>query len=336
MSYISKYVVFIGRFEPFHMGHQGTVQEALLKGEHVIVLIGSSLRPRSPKNPWTAREREEMIRSSFSKEDNERLSIRYIEDRYNSVLWSEDVKSSVKNVIEKRGDIISDVSVRIIGREKDSSTYYLNIFPEWSPVLEIHSCDSLSATELRDFLFFGGDGGLSLIKANVSNSVYEMLKTFKEYSFAFHSLKSDAAISRHEKIKNKGKILSIVSLVIKKEDKFFLTKRSHAPGLGLLNLPNIDYDNTKIIYDVVFNLMQKIDTTISVDQIQKSIQKIHVFDEPDRSEYGRISNHVVFIDFKDVEENNFNDGYWFEIKDVNKLKEHLFEDDYRTLRFFLQ
>lgn len=335
MEYTSQYVVFIGRFEPFHIGHRAIVEEALVKGEHVIVLIGSSFRHRSPKNPWTAREREEMIRSSFSSDDNLRLSFSYLEDRYNSALWAEDAKAAVKSIVEGRGDVYANSSVRIIGREKDGSSYYLNIFPEWSPVLEIHSCDSLSATELRDFLFFGGNGGLSLIKANVPFSVYEILKTFQEYSLAFDSLKKDAAISRSEKFKNKDHILNMMSLVLKKNNKLFLTKRQELPGLGLLNLPNTLMSDDVDFIQMVAEIFSKMDVKVTLETLKKSIKKTHVFDEVDRSEYGRILNHAILIDLKELENFETSNGHWFDFNQLEKLKEHLFEDDYRTIRHFL-
>ena len=60
-NYKYDYVVFIGRFEPFHIGHQEVVQRALEIAERVIILVGSSNQPRTIKNPWTFGNRKEMI-----------------------------------------------------------------------------------------------------------------------------------------------------------------------------------------------------------------------------------------------------------------------------------
>ena len=59
------YLVFIGRFEPFHNGHRYVLERALAQARKVIVIVGSAGRPRTTKNPWNAEERAVMIRHSI-------------------------------------------------------------------------------------------------------------------------------------------------------------------------------------------------------------------------------------------------------------------------------
>ena len=42
-----QYLVFIGRFQPFHRGHKAVIDEALKRADKVIMLIGSANLPRS-------------------------------------------------------------------------------------------------------------------------------------------------------------------------------------------------------------------------------------------------------------------------------------------------
>ena len=58
--------VFIGRFQPFHLGHRAVVAEALKEVGRVLLLVGSSYEPRSIRNPWSFDEREAMVRACFS------------------------------------------------------------------------------------------------------------------------------------------------------------------------------------------------------------------------------------------------------------------------------
>lgn len=81
----SDYAVFIGRFEPFHKGHEAVLRKALANARHVVVLVGSAHRARSPKNPFTWQERSQMIRSCLSDADNTRVTIRPIQDYLYSV-----------------------------------------------------------------------------------------------------------------------------------------------------------------------------------------------------------------------------------------------------------
>tara|TARA_B100001758_G_scaffold245809_1_gene259570 strand:+ start:537 stop:1067 length:531 start_codon:yes stop_codon:yes gene_type:complete len=54
--------IVLGRFQPFHRGHEHLVEVALDKGP-TIIAIGSSEAEMSMSNPWNADEREAMIRA---------------------------------------------------------------------------------------------------------------------------------------------------------------------------------------------------------------------------------------------------------------------------------
>lgn len=54
--------LFVGRFQPFHLGHLDAIQQILQSYEKVIVVIGSAQESSTLENPFTAEEREQMIR----------------------------------------------------------------------------------------------------------------------------------------------------------------------------------------------------------------------------------------------------------------------------------
>jgi cytidyltransferase-like protein len=57
--------VVLGRFQPFHCGHEGVVKAALAhtESDEVVIAIGSSTAEASMRNPWSVSEREAMIRA---------------------------------------------------------------------------------------------------------------------------------------------------------------------------------------------------------------------------------------------------------------------------------
>jgi nicotinamide-nucleotide adenylyltransferase len=57
--------LFIGRFQPLHRGHITIIQNLLDQYNEVVIMIGSADKSRTIKNPWTATERIEMLRSVF-------------------------------------------------------------------------------------------------------------------------------------------------------------------------------------------------------------------------------------------------------------------------------
>lgn len=55
--------LFIGRFQPFHKGHEKVINDILNKEDEIIIAIGSAQDSYSLENPLTAGERYEIIRS---------------------------------------------------------------------------------------------------------------------------------------------------------------------------------------------------------------------------------------------------------------------------------
>ena len=65
MKYTFDYLVYIGRFQPFHLAHMQTIKIALENSQNVILALGSAQDERNTKNPFSAEEREHMILSNF-------------------------------------------------------------------------------------------------------------------------------------------------------------------------------------------------------------------------------------------------------------------------------
>lgn len=61
--------LFIGRFQPFHLGHLEAVKWILEREEELIIGIGSAQYSYLPKNPFTAGERLLMVRDSLRDEN---------------------------------------------------------------------------------------------------------------------------------------------------------------------------------------------------------------------------------------------------------------------------
>ncbi|MFV5489965.1 nicotinate-nicotinamide nucleotide adenylyltransferase [Acinetobacter sp. ASP199] len=149
MKYTFDYLVFIGRFQPFHLAHLQTIQIALQHSQQVILALGSAQHERNIKNPFLASEREQMILSNFSKDDQARIKFVHVIDVYNDEKWQKLVKSLVNDVTE------TDATVGLIGHFKDDSSYYLKFFPEWQMV-ELESLKgAMSATPMREAYYRG-------------------------------------------------------------------------------------------------------------------------------------------------------------------------------------
>lgn len=149
MNYKFDYLVFIGRFQPFHLAHMQTILIALEQSENVILALGSAQDERNIKNPFTAAERQQMILSNFSPEQQQRIKFVHVVDVYNDEKWQKLVKMLVATVAGPKA------KVGLIGHFKDESSYYLQFFPEWEMV-ELDSLEgAMSATPVREAYFRG-------------------------------------------------------------------------------------------------------------------------------------------------------------------------------------
>ena len=87
--------LYIGRFQPFHLGHLDAIKFALSQVENLWIGIGSSNKSNEKRNPFTADERKEMIISSLNDATRKRIQIYYIPDVDDHAKWIYHIDSIV-------------------------------------------------------------------------------------------------------------------------------------------------------------------------------------------------------------------------------------------------
>ncbi|WP_216319856.1 adenylyltransferase/cytidyltransferase family protein [Deinococcus aestuarii] len=135
--------VYVGRFQPPHRAHLGTVLDALEAFPRVLVLLGSANLARSVRNPFTAGERAGMFRAALGEAGVERGGVlfRPLADRFDADAWAADVRAAAR-------EVLGDLTPALVGFEKDASTSYLRWFPGWDRLLT-PSVPGLNATDQR-------------------------------------------------------------------------------------------------------------------------------------------------------------------------------------------
>jgi len=94
----------IGRFQPFHLGHLEAVNFALSKVDQLYIGIGSSNKSNEPRNPFTADERNQMIKSSLDETTMQRVRLYNIPDVDDHSKWTE----SIDKIIPKYDIVFSN------------------------------------------------------------------------------------------------------------------------------------------------------------------------------------------------------------------------------------
>ena len=125
--------LFIGRFQPFHLGHLEAIKFGLSQVKNLWIGIGSSDKSNEKRNPFTDNERKEMILSSLESTILKRVQVYYIPDTGDHEKWTYHVDSIVPkydivfsnddftlSLYQKRG--IKTMKVPLKEREKFSGT----------------------------------------------------------------------------------------------------------------------------------------------------------------------------------------------------------------------
>jgi nicotinamide-nucleotide adenylyltransferase len=77
---------YIGRFQPFHLGHYSIINDIARDVDEVVIGIGSAQKSHEPKNPFTAGERVMMIRHSLEDANVKHYAIP-LEDLQRNAVW---------------------------------------------------------------------------------------------------------------------------------------------------------------------------------------------------------------------------------------------------------
>lgn len=88
---------FIGRFQPFHLGHLDAIKQILRRHKKVIIGIGSSQYKAKPQNPFSAKLRKKMIEKSLrgGKISKKQFSIFEIPDINDDKQWVKHIEKIV-------------------------------------------------------------------------------------------------------------------------------------------------------------------------------------------------------------------------------------------------
>jgi nicotinamide-nucleotide adenylyltransferase len=78
--------LYIGRFQPYHLGHQAIIQEIALDVDEIVIVVGSAQVSHTLENPFTAGERLTMIYGALE-ELRDRCYIVPLPDVDRNAIW---------------------------------------------------------------------------------------------------------------------------------------------------------------------------------------------------------------------------------------------------------
>ncbi len=293
--------VFIGRFRVFHLGHLSVIKAALKRAKYITIIVGSYNEPRSYRNPFTHDEVVDMIVNALTEDEFGRVTIRGQEDHpYNDTHWVEGIQESVFSALDEREITRSTASVALIGFQKDHSSYYLSMFPQWDSI-SVAGYMGISATPIRVKLFTVTDRNefADAVDSLVPRNVLNFLLDFRQHADYADICAEYEHVRKYREAWQAAPYeptFVTVDACVVQAGHVLLVKRKGFPGRGLWALPGGFINTYEKIEDAVIRELKE-ETRIKVPApvLRGSIRANQVFDHPYRSSRGRTITHAYLI-----------------------------------------
>ena len=327
------YLVFIGRFQPFHLGHQSVIIEALRQSHDVIVLLGSANLPRSTRNSFSMAERQQMILGSVSPEQAKRIHCVALRDSlYNDVRWVSDVQQAVASVV---GATVPK-KIGLVGHNKDHSSYYLSLFPHWQSV-DSPNYHALSATPIRDSYLLGAMPQPSDVPASTLQVLSDFKATADYAVLQEEAWFIDKYKKQWERVPYPPTFVTVDAVVVQ-AGHILLVERQAMPGRGLLALPGGFVDAKETLLDACVRELRE-ETRLKVPDpvLRGSMHGQRTFDDPYRSARGRTITQAFYFELRSSPEglpkvrggDDAKRAFWLPLSELDSTL--LFEDHYAII-----
>jgi bifunctional NMN adenylyltransferase/nudix hydrolase len=336
-------LVFIGRFQPFHNGHKAVIDAALEQAHEVVVVVGSSFAARNIRNPFTFQERKAMIEAVYppgKTERTTRVKVVPVSDYpYDDNKWVNAIQKIVDATVPNAQD------VGLIGHSKDSTSYYLNIFPRWKNHIEVDDVGGINATDIRKSLFEVNSNTLENLKTLMPDAARSrMLDIFLSASAQWKVIEQEYNMVKKYKEAWKAApfppTFMTVDAVVVQSGHILLVKRGDMPGKGQWALPGgfLNQDET-MLDGAIRELKEETKIKVPVPVLKGSIKGSKTFDAPNRSSRGRTITQAFHIDLgvgelpKVKGSDDAEKAFWVPFKDVKQEK--MFEDHFHIIDNFI-
>jgi bifunctional NMN adenylyltransferase/nudix hydrolase len=341
------YGIVIGRFQPFHLAHQDLIKHSLSIAEKVIVILGSARSAPDVKNPFTPAMREEIVRACLP-QDEKRIVFRAVRDYpYNDHVWITEVQNVVREITED--DEKEHPAIAIVGFFKDRSSYYLNLFPQWT-FEEFYGADkrlsNINGTKIRESYFAENEAWREFVPETAQRflEAFKATKFFPHLKAEFEYIKKYKEDTRFIGVPFAPTFLTTDAVVVQSGHVLVVRRRVH-PGKGLLALPGGFLATDSTLEDsAIRELKTETQIRVPVSVLKGSIKANHIFDHPERSTRGRTVTFAYYIEL----EPNMREGlprvkggddaskaFWLPLSALGEKEDEFFEDHLHIIKYFL-
>lgn len=323
--------ILIGRFHPYHLGHAALLAKAFETAPRVVVVLGSAFAAPSPRNPFSAAEREAMIRATLTDKENARLVFHPQRDVWNGVRWAREVQTAV--------DATAPGRVALVGYHKDASSSYLDTFPTWD-LVDTGRLGPLDATPLRERILSNAPWPevAEALRDSIPPATLAWLGAWAQGETRQILSEDRQAILDYQEAWGKGPFLT-VDAVVTALGHVLLIRRGKKPGLGLLALPGGFLDASESLEDGARRELEE-ETGLRLSGLRAV--RTQLFAHPGRSQRARIVTHAFLFqpDWNELPEvcgaDDATDAHWMPLSELASHEAEFFGDHWHILQELLR
>jgi bifunctional NMN adenylyltransferase/nudix hydrolase len=282
--------IVVGRFQPFHLGHLSLLERALRSAPRVVVVLGSAWLARSPRHPFSWRERAAMIAAAAG-EQAARLSFVPVRDAASESRW----RSAVLRAV--RGQVGTALPVRQFAGAPSPRLDRPSALPGWEFEL-VPRRAGVGSGALRRALFAAptSAAGLAVLREHLPAPVLAYLHAWVELPW-LRALVADWQALRVEGERWAGAprlpVRVSADAVVRSGDRVLLARRSAPPGEGLWALPGDEPRcHERLAQAAMRALREQTGIGVLPISLEDALREAVVFDDPRRAWSGRAIAHA--------------------------------------------
>ena len=342
MSQTYDYAVVIGRFAPCDNGHVERLSRIGGLARQVLVLVSSADRGRESRLPWTADERETMLRAGLGEVADGFVFGRVGDHAYHPPGFAEEVTAQLDTLAA--GGV---GEVCVVSRAVDVRPTTLDALPGgWA---RMTPPPGLERTVMLDALY-GDETAFAALESKVPATVFDRLQAFRETD-VFAAMAEE---HRYVEAYNKSWEVAPYPVVFVATDvlavqadtggvpHILLVRRGGIPGKGQWAMPGGYLDPGEELVDgALRELREETGLTLTDAEIKGCLKRVEVFSDPDRASRGRVITHnhyfalpagpLPIVEGADDAEH----AVWLPLDDLPALRDRFFEDHYAMVEYIL-
>ena len=342
MSQTYDHAVVIGRFAPCDNGHVERLSHIAAMARQVLILVSSADKARESRLPWTADEREAMLRSGLGEVADGFVFGRIGDHPYDPETFAEEVRGQLDAGVD--GAI---GKVCVVSRALDVRPAARDALPaDWARITPPPGPDR----GLMLDALYGDAGAFALLGAQVPTAVFEHLQAFRGTDVF-----ADMADEHHyvEAYKKSWEVAPYPVVFVATDvlaiqadadgvPHILLVRRGGIPGKGQWAMPGGYLDpQEELITGALRELREETGLTLSDAEIKACLRRVEAFSDPERASRGRVITHnhhfvlpagpLPVVEGADDAEH----ALWLPLGDLASLRAAFFEDHYAMIEHIL-